>query len=122
MYKTRSRRARSTALRGGALALLLAGAPGGPAGADDDGHRHGHDHGHDHDRARAALAGGAIRPLHEVLAAVAAAAPGDVVAVELEQEDGRWLYEVKVIAADGRLRKLYVDAGTARLLHPGEED
>ena len=71
---------------------------------------------HDHDRARTALERGEVRPLAEILAAVAADVPGDIVEVELERERGRWLYELKVIAPDGHVLEVLVDAATATVL------
>jgi len=70
----------------------------------------------DHDRARAALSRGEVRPLAEILEAVTAAVPGDVVEVELEREHGAWVYELKVITPDGRRREVLVDAATGTLL------
>jgi uncharacterized membrane protein YkoI len=71
---------------------------------------------HDHDRARAALERGEVRPVAEVLAAVSAQVPGDVVEVELERERGRWAYEFKIIAPDGRILEVLVDAATATVI------
>lgn len=70
----------------------------------------------DHDRARAALERGEVRPLEEILAAAAAQVPGEVVELELEREHGRWVYELKVIAPDGRVLEVMVDAASARVL------
>ena len=70
----------------------------------------------DHDRARRALQAGEIRPLDEVLRAARAAVPGDVVAVELEHDDGRWIYEIKVLTPQGDRRDLEIDASTLRVL------
>lgn len=70
----------------------------------------------DHDRARAALERGEVRPLDEILAAAAAEVPGEVVELELEREHGRWVYELKVIAPDGRVLEVMVDAASARVL------
>jgi len=81
-----------------------------------------HDHDHDHDRARAALGRGEVRPLAQILQAVSAAIPGDVVEVELEREQGAWVYELKVIAPDGRLLEVLVDAATATLLADEGDD
>lgn len=70
----------------------------------------------DHDRAREALERGEVRPLEEILAAAAAEVPGEVVELELEREHGRWVYELKVIAPDGRVLEVLVDAASARVL------
>jgi uncharacterized membrane protein YkoI len=83
--------------------LLLAG----PAFAD------GKD---DHDRARAALAAGAVRPLADILADVERRWIGQVIETELEHDDGRWVYEFKLLPPSGRIYKLELDATTGALL------
>jgi len=75
----------------------------------------------DHDHARQALERGEVRPIAEILARVAAAVPGEVIHVEFERqhrhEQPVWMYEIKVLAADGRLREVEVDAATGRILN-----
>ena len=90
------------------LAALMLWTTGIAAGPDTDEH--------DHDRARAALERGEVRPIAEVLATVAEQVPGDVVEVELEREHGRWAYELKVIAPDGRILEVLVDAANATVI------
>jgi uncharacterized membrane protein YkoI len=97
-----------------ALALLVA-----VTGAAAD--RPHNDHDHDHDRARAALERGEVLPLAEILHAVSAQVSGDVVEVELEREEGAWIYELKIIDALGRVREVYVDAASGTPL-PREHD
>ncbi len=84
-----------------------------------------HDVGHDHDRARQALSRGEVRPIAEILARVANAVTGEVVEVEFERlrrhGDEAWIYELKIIAEDGRLLEVQVDAATGRIL-VAEED
>jgi uncharacterized membrane protein YkoI len=88
------------------MAALIAIGPGAaPAVARD----------HDHDAARRAVEHGEIRPLAEILAAVRSQLPGDVVGVGIEQKNGRWLYEFRVVDRRGRLFEVYVDARTARI-------
>lgn len=70
----------------------------------------------DQESARRALEGGEIRPLNEVLAAVQAATPGDVVALKLKHEGKRWRYEVKVLTPAGKRREVTVDAKTLAIL------
>ena len=74
----------------------------------------------DHERARHALERGEVRPLVEILERVAAQVPGEIVEVEFERWHARgarrWAYELVVIAPDGRLREIYVDAATAEIL------
>lgn len=93
-------------LAAGAAALLALGlAFLAPARADDD-----------HERARAALQAGEVLPLATVLERLQRSHPGQVLEVELEREHGRWIYEIKLLQADGRLLKLAVDARSAELL------
>ncbi len=64
----------------------------------------------DHDEARRAVEAGEIRPLADILNAVRDKLPGQVVGVKLEQEQGAWVYEFRVVDAKGRLFEVYVDA------------
>jgi len=88
-------------------ALWVAPMGARPAWADDK---------RDHDRARAALAAGAIRPLADILAEVERRWVGQVIETELEHDDGRWIYEFKLLPPSGRIYKLELDAATGALL------
>jgi uncharacterized membrane protein YkoI len=66
--------------------------------------------GGDHERARRALEAGEVLPLRTVLDRVESEHPGQVMEVELEREDGVWIYEIKLLRADGALVKLEIDA------------
>jgi uncharacterized membrane protein YkoI len=97
-------------IRVGAAALALAwlGGPGAAAAgerADPD-----------QDRARAAVRAGEAMPLPALLERVQRSHPGQVLRVELEQDDGRWVYELRVLQPDGRLLKLEVDARSGEVL------
>ncbi len=70
----------------------------------------------DHDRARNAVQAGQVLPLKTVLERLEREHPGQVLEVELEQEDGRWVYEVKLLQAGGRLVKLELDAASGEWL------
>jgi uncharacterized membrane protein YkoI len=70
----------------------------------------------DHERARAALAAGEIRPLAALLAEVERRYLGTVIETELERDDGRWVYEVKILPPSGRVFELKFDAATGALL------
>lgn len=41
---------------------------------------------------------------------------GDVLKVELENEDGRYVYEVKILATNGRVREVKLDAKDGSLI------
>lgn len=70
----------------------------------------------DHELARQALAAGEVLPLGTVLRRVERDYPGQVIEVELERDDGRWIYEVKLIRSGGALVKLKIDARNGELL------
>jgi uncharacterized membrane protein YkoI len=55
-------------------------------------------------------------PLAKILELTSRHVPGEVVKVELEDEHGRRLYEIKVLAANGRVRELKFDAYDAQLI------
>ncbi len=72
--------------------------------------------GDDHERALEALREGRILPVETIIAAAQKDFGGDVLDVELEDEDEGFVYEIKLIAADGRIMKLDYDAATGQLL------
>ncbi len=97
-----------------ALALLIAAALAGPAAlaGDDRGSRAKSDH----EQARAAVQAGQVMPLSKVLEQLQRTHPGQVLELELERDDGRWVYEVRLLQPDGQLLKIALDAGTAQVL------
>jgi uncharacterized membrane protein YkoI len=70
----------------------------------------------DHERARTALAAGEIRPLADLLAEVERRYLGRVIETELERDDGRWIYEIRILPPSGRVFELKLDAATGALL------
>lgn len=70
----------------------------------------------DHDRARQALQAGEVLPLLSILRRVEQDYPGQIMEVELEQEDNRWIYEIKVLRRGGALVKLEIDARSGVVL------
>lgn len=79
--------------------------------------------GGDQDRARTAVQAGKVLPLKSLLERLEREHPGQVLETELEFEDGRWVYEIRLLQPGGQLVKLEVDAATAKVLqrkaHPG---
>jgi len=63
-----------------------------------------------------ALRQGQIKPLTEVLAAARAQVPGEVIKVELDRDDGVWVYEIKILTPNGRRREVEIDAQTLTIL------
>lgn len=70
----------------------------------------------DHDRAREALEAGEILPLRTIIEKLERDYPGQILEVELDHEDGLWIYEIKLLRDNGALVKLKLDAGDATLL------
>lgn len=70
----------------------------------------------DHERARKAVQSGQILPLQEILQKVSKDHPGQVLEVELDQEKGGWVYEIKQLTSAGSIVKLEVDAKTGQVL------
>lgn len=75
----------------------------------------------DHDRARDLYEHGEIVGLADIMAIVRSKAPGEIVAVDLLQTGGKWIYRFQVITTDGRRRIVDVDA-RARGVLTGEGD
>lgn len=91
-----------------ALLVLTVGVTmGGPLYADDHG---------DHELARQALERGQVLPLRTVLEKVEREYQGQVLKVEFEHDDGRFIYEIRLLQNDGRMAKLYVDAMDGQVL------
>ena len=91
------------------IVVLAAAGSAAIASADEDEH--------DHEVAREAVAEGKILPLDQVLTRVRRDFPGELLGVELEDDedrgsDARLLYEFKLLAKDGAVRELYYDART----------
>ena len=94
-----------------AIFLLLA-LVAAPAWADRD----------DHDRARRALEAGEILPLSDIIAAATAVRPGRVIEVDLERDDGRWVYELELVSPQGRLYEMEIDAASGTVLEVEHEE
>ena len=86
-----------------------------PVLADDGENEHDGDDRH-LEEVSGAVGRGEIRPLADILQAVQGKLSGEVVGVEVEREDGHWLYELRVAEKSGRLLEVYVDAATAQIL------
>ncbi|MEQ1617644.1 MAG: PepSY domain-containing protein [Terricaulis sp.] len=74
----------------------------------------------DHDEAREALEHGEALPLAQILSLALRAVPGEILEIELEREHGRLLYEIEILARNGWVRKVILDARTGAVL--GVED
>ena len=81
-----------------------------------------HDGAHDHELARQALEQGQVLPLRTVLDKVERAYPGQVLKVEFERDHGRYIYEIRLLQAGGKMVKLKVDAADGRVLQVKQKD
>jgi uncharacterized membrane protein YkoI len=88
-----------------AFVLVLAGAQAVPARERSE-----------QDRARAAVAAGERLPLSRILAQIEAQFGGRVLEIELDDDDGREVYEIDILGADGRVFELEVDPSTGEIL------
>lgn len=91
-------------------------------GSGDGDRRDWADEDSSHDRARRATERGEILPLSAIYERALASLPGRVLEAELERKHGRWVYELKILDAGGRLFEVYLDAGTGAVLKQEEDD
>lgn len=108
------------------MVLVLAGVAAQPwpqATADEAGrhdgaseHEHEHDVEPDHDKVRRAREHGDVRPLEDILPMVRQRFAGEIAQIEIERRRNRWIYEFKVIAPNGQLLEIGVDANTSQVL------
>ncbi len=77
----------------------------------------------EHDRALRLVKEGSVLPLEQILARAGKDAPGHLIEAELEEEDGRYVYELEVAdPATGRVTELRYDARDGSLLDAEIED
>ncbi len=107
-HRVFTKHARSVLRLAAIAAAILIAAPHGPAIAQDCKRSQ--------DCALDAFSSGQIRPLSEVLAVARAKVPGEVVKIELEREDGIWVYEIKILTPNGRRREVEINARTLAII------
>jgi uncharacterized membrane protein YkoI len=93
-----------------AFLVALSVAPPGGAQADDD------DDALEHEEARRALEQGLVRPLEEIIAEARKHVQGDLIEVELEREDERYIYELEFIQPSGQIVELQLDAKSMAII------
>ena len=75
-----------------------------------------HSDSRDHELARQALQQGKVLPLRTVLDQVERDYQGQVIKVEFEHDDGRFIYELRVLQASGQLLKVKLNAVNGQVL------
>ena len=76
----------------------------------------------DHDAARRLTREGVILPLAEIVAAIGEKIPGEVLKVELEREHGSYVYELKILRPNGKVKEVEIDAATGKVLSIEDDD
>ena len=71
---------------------------------------------HDQDRVERARQRGEIRPLEEIMPIVRERFTGEVAQIELERDQGTWIYEFKLIDLAGRLIEVRINAKTGSVV------
>jgi uncharacterized membrane protein YkoI len=94
-----------------AAALVIALTPGA-ARADDVGP----------EVAKRLLSEGRIKPLSEIISGVQAKVPGEVLEVQLELDDGIYVYELKLLRPNGKVQEVEADAASGSILKIEDDD
>ena len=74
------------------------------------------------DDARKAVTAGLVRPLEEILTEVRKTIDGDIVEIEFDKDDGRYIYEIEYVRRDGQLMEMKIDAKTLAVIEVSEDD
>jgi uncharacterized membrane protein YkoI len=98
-----------------ACLLALAFACAMPAGADD-GDRD------DAERARRGALAGEFLPLAEIAGRALDRVPGRLIEVELDEDDGLVLYEIKILQRNGRVVEVELDARSGQIIDVDEDE
>lgn len=78
--------------------------------------------GDDLDRLRDAVSRGEVMPLSALQDSVRRAFPGEIIGVKLDEDDGVFTYEFKVLQTSGRLLEIEVDARDGKVLDVDGDD
>lgn len=93
-------------------AALLVALAAGAARADDVGP----------ELAKRLLSEGRIKPLAEIISGVQAKVPGEMLEVQLELDDGIYVYELKLLRPNGKVREVEADAASGNILKVEDDD
>ncbi|MES9938066.1 MAG: PepSY domain-containing protein [Sedimenticola sp.] len=82
----------------------------------------GDDDYYDHMQVRRLVEEGKIKPLQEILLKVGDGERVNILEVEMEREDGRYIYEIEMLDKDGRVWEMEIDAVTGETVEYHLED
>jgi uncharacterized membrane protein YkoI len=74
------------------------------------------------DVAKRLLSEGRIKPLSEIIATVQAKVPGEMLEVQLELDDGVYVYELKLLRPNGKVQEVAADAASGNILKIEDDD
>lgn len=74
------------------------------------------------ERLREAVLRGQVLPLSTLREKLRARFPGEIVKTELDIEDGRFVYEFKVLQSGGQLLEIEMDAATGEIVDVEDDD
>ncbi len=72
--------------------------------------------------AKRLLSEGRIKPLSEIISGVQAKVPGEVLEVQLELDDGNYVYELKLLRPNGKVQEVEADAASGNILKVEDDD
>lgn len=76
----------------------------------------------DLDRLRDAVRRAEAMPLSTLQDQVRKTFPGEIISVEIDEDDGRFIYEFKVLQTNGRLLEIEMDAKDGKVLDIDDDD
>jgi uncharacterized membrane protein YkoI len=76
----------------------------------------------DHDSVKRLRDEGRILSMSEVMRRVARIQPGQLLEAELDREDGRYVYEIRILDPAGRVHELELDAASGVLIESSHDD
>ncbi|MCR2747268.1 PepSY domain-containing protein [Limnobacter parvus] len=76
----------------------------------------------DHQRIRQLQRSGEILSLEQIFDRARAVKRGRILDAELDDDDGRYIYEIELLDANGRVWEMEFDARTGRLLELEQDD
>ncbi|MET0105382.1 MAG: PepSY domain-containing protein [Sedimenticola sp.] len=82
----------------------------------------GDDDYYDHMQVRRLVEEGKIKSLQEILLKVGDGERVNILEVEMEREDGRYIYEIEMLDKDGRVWEMEIDAVTGETVEYHLED
>ena len=76
----------------------------------------------DHDSVKRLRDDGRILSMSEVMRRAARIQPGHLLEAELDREDGRYVYEIRILDSAGRIHELELDAVSGDLIESSHDD